>query len=326
MIVDKYVIKADGVDGTKVLLINNGEDVTSDADFYIFKDKGYSPLTLIDGQFRTSSPGTYNITVSYKTQTLEIFIDAIQYDVPNNAVDLYPEKLSFVRRAFLTRYTGTSCGYCPGLMKIIKTLEEDRTIPDKAILAVVHSYNTNDPAYISKPSVSSYPFLTVNSTMGFNYRDGATILNTLIDETLVTDAPVGISANSILYDNTTLVVKVSVKAAQEGNYKAGIWLLEDNIYAIQSDYLYIADESYNVHDNCVRYVDDTCVDRGHCLGTITQGETKETVFVINLDSTWKVENLHFAITVSEADKTGRYYSTCNAIDCAINDSVSFGYK
>ena len=324
VIADKYVIKADGVDGAKISITLDGIDKTDETQ--LFDADNGNVITLVNGKFTASQPGIYNVMICYGTECKTISITAIQYDVPNNAVDLYPEKFSFVHRAFLTRYTGTSCGYCPGLMKIIKTLEEARTIPDKAILAVVHSYNTNDPAYISKPRVSSYPYLTVNSTMSFNYRDGATILNSLIDETLVAGAPVGISANSILYDNTTLVVKVCVKAAEEGNYNAGIWLLENSIYAQQSDYFGIADNSYNIHDNCVRYVDDTCVNRGHDLGQLVQGETKETVFVINLDSTWKVENLHFAITVSESDNTGRYYSTCNVIDCAINNSVLFEYK
>lgn len=324
VIADKYVIKSDGIDGAKISILFDGVDKTDDAQFFD-ADNG-SEITFIDGQFKVSQPGTYNIMICYGTECQTISITAIQYDIPDNAIDPYPDNTAFVHRAFLTRYTGTGCGYCPYMMKIIKTLEENSTIPNKAVLAVVHSYNYDDPAYIRTPEGDYYPYLTVNSTTGFNHSAGSQVLESLIDETLKEDAPVGISANSILYDNSMLVVKVCVKAAKASSYKAGIWLLEDNIYAQQSDFDHIADASYNIHDNCVRYVDDICVNKGYTLGRLARGETKETVFVIDLPSEWKIENLHYVITISEVDGTGRYYTTCNAIDCEINTPVAFEYQ
>ena len=324
IITDKHIIKSDGIDGAKISVLFDGVDKTEDAQ--IFDADNGNEITLIDGQFKVSQPGTYNIMICYGAECQTISITAIQYDIPDRAIDPYPDNTSFVHRAFLTRYTGTGCGYCPNLMKIIKTLEEDSTIPNKAVLAVVHSYNSNDPAYISRPTVAGYPYLTINSSTGFNHNDGAEILKSLINETLKEDAPAGLSVNSILYDNSILVVKACVKAAKASSYKAGIWLLEDNIYAEQSDYVGIADDSYNTHDSCVRYVDDTCVNKGQTLGQLSRGETKETIFVINLKSTWNIENLHFAVTISEVDDTGRNYTTCNVIDCKINTSVAFEYQ
>jgi hypothetical protein len=121
-------------------------------------------------------------------------------------------------------------------------------------------------------------------------------------------------------------VRVSVKAAQKGTYSTGVWLMEDGIYAIQQDYNGIADQSYNIHDNCVRYVDDTCVNKAHKMGFFKSGETRETVFVINVNSSWSIDDLHFAVTVSELDDNGRDYTVCNAIDCTINEVVPFEYK
>ena len=348
---DKDVIKSDGVDKARIIVYLQGKDVTADAIIY---DADFNPVTLEDGCFATTTQGAYKFCAYYGTYSTYnrnyednglYTINAIPYDVPQPAEDTAPANLDFVHRAFLTQYTGTGCGYCPYMTKIIKSIAAEGVIPAKAVIAAAHSgYNSNDPAAINRPKVSNYPYLHVDLVNGFTHNNGADVLKALIDQSIAPKAKAGIAVNSVLYrEAKKLVVTVSVKAAEAGLYNVGAWLLEDDIYARQDDYdnqgehgVEDVENSYDYHDNCVRIVDSDYMGTffGRLIGNMKAGETVEKTFVMDLKidngkkSDWVTEKLHLAVFVSNGQKSGSKisYSVCNAVDCKINKEYSFEYR
>ena len=334
---DKDVIQSNGKDVATIKVLVDGKDVTAEAEIYNDKNE---LMNLAGGQFVATKNGEYKFWATYGTySTFDKKLDdnglftikAISVPVPEAVEDSQPDKTSFEHRAFLVQYTGTGCGYCPYMIKILKGFMADNTIPEKAVLAAVHSgYNSNDPAAISGPTVSNYPFLHVDLVNGFSHTQGATALKGLINESIAGSAKAGISVNPALYDDGTLVLKVSVKAAADGVFNVGAWLLEDNIYGQQTDYDNVGDASYNYHENCVRITDSKYKGTyfGFPLGTLKKGEVAHKTFVMNLKSKWEVENLHAAVFVSYGTKRGSAvsYSVCNAIDCPIDEPTPFDYK
>lgn len=333
MTTDKDVIQSDGTDAATIKVFLGDEDVTELATIY---DKDDNEIDLDGGIFVASKDGEYKFWAAYGTHMTYdtkkddnglMTIRAISVAVPAVAEDPAPANTSFVRRTFLTQYTGNECGWCPNMISVIRELFADNTIPDKAVLAAVHSFSNADPAYIASPKVNSYPFMHIDFTSGFSPESGSAPLYAVVNSNAAQAAEAGISVNPILYqDKNLLVVRVSVKAAEDGNYRVGAWLLEDNIYAIQADNTGLADKSYNTHEHCVRLVDSKHDGEwtGKPLGTIKAGKTMEKTFVMDLKKAWKVEELHLAVIVSKEAKNG--YAVCNAVDVPIDASTPFDYK
>lgn len=333
MTTDKDVIQSDGTDAATIRVFLNEEDVTDKAVIYNEKDE---VVNLDGGLFTATKDGEYKFWAEYGTYSSFdknqddnglLTIRSISVAVPEVVADPQVSNTSFVHRAFLTQYTGTGCGYCPYMIKIVKELFADGTIPGKAVLAAVHSFAKGDPAYISAPKVNNYPFMHFNLALGFDATSsGSAPLYALINECVAEDAAAGISVNPILYEDGTLVLRVSVKAAVEGNYRVGAWLLEDDIYGLQADNTGLKDKSYDTHENCVRAIDsrydgEWC---GKPLGTIRAGKTAEKTFVMDVAKAWKVENLHLAVIVSKQVENG--YVVCNAVDVPIDAPTPFDYK
>ena len=211
--------------------------------------------------------------------------------------------------------------------------DEEKTIPNKAVLAAAHSgWNQADPAAINAPQApgGSYPFLQVDLVNGYTHTTGINALYSLINNSIASSAAAGISVSPVYYENEkTLVVKVAVKAAVDGIFNVGAWLLEDGIYGQQSDYDNVGDDSYDTHENCVRIADSSYKGTffGHLLGEIKAGEVAEKTFVMNIKNKWKVENMHLAVFASQGVPQGSKiaYTVCNAVDVPIDAPTPFEY-
>lgn len=345
LVSDKDVIQANGQEVAILKVYYNGKDVTSESIIY---DEDDQEVAFEDGAFKTSEVGEYKFYANYGTLSTFnkkedgnglLVIRAINLAIPQPVEDPETNNTSFVHRTFLTQYTGTGCGYCPYMIKILKELVADNIIPVKAVLAAVHSYGQGDPAYISYPKVpkvSSWPYLKLDLVQGFSYNNGVDALKSLVDEYSAGTAKAGISVNPVYYsEEYTLVVKVAVKAAADGVYNVGAWLLEDGIYGQQNDPNRVGDESFSTHDNCVRIADSRYKGTffGYELGSLKKGETAEKTFVMNVEldrngkPMWKVENLHLAAFVSTRVTEGSKvsYSVCNAVDVPITEPTPFEY-
>ena len=328
---DKNVIQSNGSDVATFTAVLDGKDVTSETTFY-FKDS----MTPLEGnKLSADKAGVYNVIGMYGTFYREepVSVTAIDMPVPAPAEDPAASNTSFVHRAFLTQYTGTGCKYCPGMIRALRTAFEDEETKNMAVHSAVHSYNVGDPAYITGPKASGYPYLEIDMAVSFSYdldpEAKAGVLKKVISERVSAPAKVGISANPVVKDDV-LVVTVEVKAAEAGEYYLGVWFMQDNVYGQQTDGLGIADNSYNYHENCVRSADSRLGNTyaGYPLGEIKAGKTVQRTFVLNIDKeTWKLKdmnNLHFAAFVTA--KNGRNYNVVNVVDCEISEPTPYQYK
>ena len=343
---DKDVIKCDGSDYSALEVVTDDGTVIKEG--VTFFDAEMNEVSIPDFKFQTNKEGTYTLWAAYKTfNSAQITIKAIKADVPATVADPNPSSTSFVRRIFISQFTGTGCGYCPSMVYSLRSVLEEDNFKNKTVLAASHSYNTNDPAYISTPNAGNfggtgYPYLAVDMAVGYaDYTSTSKLAATLQGRYDAESAKVGISANpkfakAVLPNaNGTyedyLIVRVAVKAAEEGEYTVGAWLLEDNIYGVQDDYKGIKkldkDHDYDTHNNCIRVADSKSGSSwaGHELGKIEAGKTATKTFLLRVKSSWKLENMHMAIFVGAKNEKGAYVIN-NVVDCPVDSATAFEYK
>ena len=328
---DKDIITSDGKDFSTITVKFNGEPVTEGVEFF---DADNEPFEIPDFKFSTSQEGEYEFWAAYKVSMSEpVVIKAVPFSIPAPNNDPDPSNMSFKRKVFLTQCTGTGCGYCPGMIKVLDDLMDDEGIAGNVVLAAVHSWNPNDPAYISAPSSGAlggngYPFLSIDLSVGYNdYTRKDPALVDAITSRLSQKAKVGISVNPML-KNGYLVTKVSVKAAEAGEYLVGAWLVEDGLFGTQADYLGIKDSSFDTHNNCVRIADSKGEGfEGYSVGELEVGQVVDKTFVMKIKNSWKQENLHLIVFTSNPYQKGKftYYEVNNVVDVPIDEPTPFEY-
>ena len=129
----------------------------------------------------------------------------------------------------------------------------------------------------------------------------------------------GISVNSELNGNV-VVLRAAVKVGKGGKYRIGAWLLESGIYGKQTS---APDESYNIHDNCIRLIDAESHYMGHDLGMIASGSSAERVFTLKIDSGWKTGNCKVLLYVTSASGVNQVIN--NAVIVPIGEAVAYEY-
>lgn len=328
---DKDVITSDGKDTANITVKFDGEVVTDGVEFF---DADNEPFQIKDFKFSTTEAGEYEFWAAYKVSMSEpVMVKAVPMALPDKVADTDVENTSFVKRVFLTYLTGTNCGYCPGMVNVIKDLMDDEGMEDRLVLAAVHSFNTNDPAYIAAPAVgvfggTGYPFLSIDMKVGYeDYLSKSPALVSAVNGRLAISAKTGIAVNPV-YNDGYLVAKVSVKAAEAGEFCVGAWLVEDGLYGFQQDYLGVKDDSYNTHNNCVRVADSKGSSyAGHSIGVLEVGQVVDKTFIMKINKDWKVENMHLVVFTSHPYKSGKYtfYEVNNVIDCPITEATPFEY-
>lgn len=333
LLASDMVIQANGEDAVQFTVLSDGEPVSEGVRFY--DGSTNKQIDLPDLRFTTTDTGTYYFWAAYGTsQTDIVTVTAIGFPVPELPDDPEPENTSFARRVLLTQFTGTGCGYCPGMITLLRSLMEDDEYASKVVLTACHSYNSDDPAYLldrldQAMGVSSYPMVVADMYVSYNNYNNMNGLMSVIDMAHGRSAAkAGISASAELNGNT-LVVRASIKASQTSEFRIGAWLLEDGIEGRQSNYNPGTwTGNYDVHDNCIRIADSRVSNSnftGHSLGTIEAGETAEYAFVMTLEDGWVAENCHLALFITTPEDGEDYFSVNNAVSCSIDGEVSFDY-
>jgi hypothetical protein len=286
--------------------------------------------------------------VSYLTSVSnQVTISVVDNEIPARLADESGSK-AFVHRAFLNQHTGSKCGYCPGMTKLLyDTLVED--VKDKAVLCALRTYGGGEAGFANVPNPSnSYPFLHIDYDQSYAYNKPADGLKQIIEERTASDALVGISANPVYYENDKqIIVRVTVKAAVKGEYNVGLWLMQDNYYSVQKDDLGIKNtdktHDYDKHNNGVRIAESKYLGAhiGFPLGQLEKGECSDWVFMFDIKAAtenpktkggwWesfkpeKLNDLHFAAFVTTHDERGKY-TVVNAIDFPYNQPTPFECK
>jgi hypothetical protein len=135
-------------------------------------------------------------------------------------------------------------------------------------------------------------------------------------------ADAGIAA-AVSLASSSVIVNTEVKAAVAGEYRITAWLLEDGIYAKQTN---ATEEWMNTHDNAIRQRVTSDDISGLDLGTIAAGATASTALTLNIiGNKWVRENLKVMIIVSAKNDKGKF-DVANVAICPVNDVVTYDYK
>ncbi len=331
------VIEANGTDACVITVELDGKVLN---DGYTIYDLDNQPVDMPNNTFTTTEVGTHGFWINYQSLNSDKFyIDAVSYALPQLPADPNASSVDFHKNLFLIYFSGTGCGNCPNMKDNIAQLENTESTlvsgkkySDLYTLAVAHTYNSDDPAYLDAPlanalNVAAYPALSfdMSSLMNNGVFD---LVQRNFDEAYNREETfASVSASAITTEDGSILVRLGVKAAQDGKYRVGAMLLEDGIYAIQTGG---KDEKYNTHNDCVRAIIGRQSNRdftGLDLGSIRAGETKGTTAMFNLKDSWNKENLHLVVFVSHyiTDKGGMYTVT-NSAALPIDGSVQFQYK
>ncbi len=342
------VIQA-GVDRAVMVVRFDGEVLADGYDIYDAKsntpaDLPRATLTADDGTayelpvVTASEAGTMSYWVAYKTHNTAknpATVTAVTFAVPERPADSQPDNTSFVHRAMLTQFTGLGCGYCPYMIAALETLSENTDYASKYVLTVAHTYS-GDPYHPGvnvddAMGIKSYPAVVCD--MGrkidnYGYEANITNLKKMIDLSMAAPAKAGISAAMDVRDNT-LVIRMTVKAAETNDYRVGAWVMEDGLSGHQYNYGMTGDYDFDTHNNVIRVVDSRYAPNnisGHAVGTLGAGKLADKLFVINLDPAWKQENMHVALFVTALDEKGnRYVTNVVAVD-SLTGTIGFEYE
>lgn len=352
---DRNLLQAN-VDVATLTVTLGDEVITEDVTIY---DGDFNVVDLKDFKFVAPAAGDYVFWASYGTyNSEEISIRAIDVPIPETPADSKPESTSFKARVLMTEFTTTGCAYCPNMKILLHNALEDASVADKVVLTACHSGLINgkaDPAFVKTTlddfcNVSGFPNVNFDMYYSFgNYNVGTSEMRGIIDDmySAKEDVAAGIAVNSSV-DGEKLLFKVTLKAAADGEYRVGAFLLEDGIYGVQSGGS--AQDWMNTHDGVIRYIDSKYgKDQyfGHSVGKVEKGRTADYVFDWDLDVIWSegalkgeqygnyywdefvMDNLHLVVFVSTLgidDKGNQFYYVNNVIDCPVNGMTPYEYR
>ncbi len=304
----------------------DGTDLTADAVIY---DKSHD-YVVVENPYTPTMDGEYEFyAVAGNIITPSIKVNVVP-TIPALPEDAQPANTSFNHRILLVDHTGNTCGYCPQMMKALKTVAETGDYHSKYYEAMAHTYSNSDPAFSGAASlvsnhhgVSSYPTLTYNfyHTTQSSYND-AHIMGQIDALWKAEGADAGIAGATSLAASA-VIVNVEVKAAVANDYRITAWLLEDGIYAKQTN---ATEDWMNTHDNAIRQRVSSDDISGVDLGTLAAGEKTSTALTLNIiGNKWNRDNLKVMFIVSAKNGKGKF-EVANVAMCPINDVVTYDYK
>ena len=306
----------------------DGTDLTAEAVIY---DKSHD-YVVVENPFTPTFDGDfefYAVIGSIITNTVKV---SVVPTIPALPEDAQPENTAFNHRILLVDHTGNTCGYCPQMMKALETVSKTGDYHSKYYEAMAHTYSNGDPAFSGAASVvtnhfgvTGYPALTFNfhHTARADANSGESFIMGQIDALWKAEgADAGIAAAASLA-STSVIVNAEVKAAVDGEYHITAWLLEDGIYAKQTN---ATEEWMNTHNNAIRQRVTSDDITGVDLGTISTGETKSTALTLKIvGNKWNRDNLKVMVIVSAKNEKGKF-EVANVAICPMNDVVTYDYK
>lgn len=330
---DRTAICSDGKDAAVFTVTIKGEDgtitdITEESEIY-FSD---TDALLESSRFATDKSGEYAFYAAYGLSlSNEVKISALAV-IPSVPEDPKEDGTAFRHRMLLIQHTGATCPNCPLMMNSLKALSENDEYNDSFNLVASHSYydGLNDDAYSPAAKTLSatfcsgaYPELTFNLTntsTGHNYNDICTQVGLHARES----AHAGI-AMAVEAAEGEVIACVEFKFAEGKTYRAGAWLLEDDIFVRQSG---ATDSWQHYHNNALRAMygeKQTENIYGASIGNMKAGDKVKKMFRFPLEDSWKAENCKVMAFVTEADAEGDY-DIVNCVICKVGETVSYEYK
>lgn len=307
------------------LIADDGTDITSEATIF---DKSHD-FVEVPNPFTPTEDGKYEFyAVAGNIITESIFVNVLP-SIPALPADPNEASTSFNHRILLVDHTGNTCGYCPQMMEALKSVEETDDYHSKYYEAMAHSYSNQDPAQSSAAfavssyfGVGNYPTLTYNFVYSITSSFNDAHIMQQIDALWKESADAGIAASASLATNS-VIVNAEVKAAVENEYRITAWLLEDGIYATQTN---AKEEWMNTHNNAIRQAATTDPISGTDLGTIKTGEKASLAMSLEITTNnWNRDNFKVMVIASAKNEKGKF-EVVNVALCPVGGSVVYDYK
>ena len=302
-----------------------------------------TPYTLLT--FTPTKAGSYSVYVdggALYDKSYAISFKVVDYEIPARPADSKPMSTSFKHRSLIMQFTGLNCSNCPAVRSAMDSVFAEEKYKDTAVHTAIHceSYSPdrsfviyhNDRLDLSSAlGVTSWPtywvdWVHTNGNQGIN--DNIKNIKKYLDLQQASPAKAGIAAR-MLWKRNTLVVRVSVKAAVDGDFYVGAWLLENGLKGTQAG---TTNPAYMIHNNVVRIADSHIEGGGnwdyygHRLGTLSKGDVTDYLFEMELKDNWAASNCHLAIFVSHYDSVSQKIEVTNAVETKnLNSGVSFQY-
>ena len=336
--VDKSVVKSG--DEVTFTVIYEGEDVTSASTIHA----NYTN-EQISNPYTTSDSGDQSFYAKYNGIKSKLCSVTVTPDyAPEFPVDTQVDSYSFNQRVLLVDHTGLGCGYCPYMKEAIKSASENANYKDKFNVVYSYSYSSSESCYTStsKTLFNYYQNICSTSTIGmyltgypsttFNYQHNTAgnynMVQSQINEVWDENPSASVALAAKIVDDR-IVISASVKSSKTQNIKLSLWVLEDDIYATQSN----ATASWmHTHHNVLRdaptkvsATDISGVDFGYVQANTTLSRVME--FDLFAASSWKKENFKLiAIISAPSEKYDNKYEVVNTAICDFGSSVGFDYK
>lgn len=334
--VDKEFILADAADCVTIKvhqILEDGslKDVTEFSEIYV--NNSDQPLAV--NVLSVSAAGTYTFYAAYDVNISDEVTVYAYARLPEAPADPQPSAKEFKHKLMLVQHTGTACLNCPRMMESLRQIAADDAYNTAYTHIACHSYidpSILDPCASEAASNFSriynpedtYPCLTFN----FTKTSVGTALGEIrecIDAFRKESCNVGISASSVASDGD-LLIDVNVKVAQPGEYRLGVWVLEDDVYGIQSG---ATEAWHNTHENALRAMLTNASSKTVFVGEPMEGLKKSTTasrtFRVWPEDDWKAENCKFVVFVTAPDENGEF-DLVNSIVCHVGESVEYDYK
>lgn len=350
--VSPSVIKADGKDTARIQVLLDGEAVDI-SEVTFFESGSDKDLGWTSFDYTTTTPGSVTFYVccgdsDTRDKPLTITAEEVGSDPqpepdpdPDPDPDPEPEGRAFVHRSLLVDFTSVKCGYCPYMAATMNMFEQSAEYADRVVLSALHCSGMGTDPFVPADAslfersvgVGGYPFMLVD----YRYKLEGTyqpaqnvqVIGTQIKNFQKEPARAGIAA-TVSRDGEQVVVSAEVKAAETASFRIGAFLMEDGLYAKQTNYGGASLQGdFNTHHHVIRKIDSkaSALDfTGHSLGEIAAGEKADYTFSWTLDSTWVPENCSVALFVTVQDENKAWYVT-NAVHLAsLSGAYPFEYE
>ncbi|MFR9513839.1 MAG: BACON domain-containing carbohydrate-binding protein [Rikenellaceae bacterium] len=330
--------------------------VTSNSNWTLQGVPSWMSVTLTSG----SGSGSSNLSISCsKNDTSYERESTITFKTNDNSVELvvtqgvsvamsleavddpYPDQYdSFLRRVLGFQFTATWCGYCPNMIKIIHTFKSSE-MGDLAYIVSAHGSDSMacDESYQLMTNFGITGFPTI-MTGGLSSEDSFKnyYYEYCINQITANESASVISASSMV-DSDNIYVRADVKVGRDATLGIGVMVLEDGIYAAQSNYfssseLDLTGIDINTHNNVLRGASVSDSKMYTALGGVSENKKGETYtyncqFDLSDLSIDNIDNCHIIVYTYDATSysSSSAYSNYvdNVIDLPVGGSKAYEY-
>lgn len=332
--VDRAVVKSG--ETVAFTVIYEEEDVTADATIHA----NYTNEEVAN-PYTTTESGELSFYAKYngiKSKICSVTVTPAY--APEFPEDTNPESFDFNQRMLIVDHTGLGCAYCPGVKQAIHDTQEKAQYKDKFNVVYAYTFSSNEVCYSSAArtlwnyyvgvcstgdKLTGYPSFTTNYC--FNYT-GKYQLEQRIDDLWEENPTASIAYAAEIVDDK-IVVSASVKSSVAQNYKLSLWVLEDDIYAKQTnasaEWMHthssvMRDAPTGVSNSDISGIDFGYIEAGAMLSRILE-------FDLFCATSWKKENFKLiAVLSAPSEQYGGKYEVVTTAICEFGSSVGFDYK